>query len=148
MEGMPNMSTYVAKPQDIERQWYVVDAEGQTLGRLASQISMLLMGKNKPIYTPSLDCGDHVIVINADKIALTGKKLQQKFYRYNTGYPGGLREINYQTMLQKKPEKVIELAVKGMLPKTKLGRQMIKKLKVYAGSDHQHEAQQPIVFNV
>ncbi len=142
------MSTYIAKPADVNRQWYVVDAEGKTLGRLASQISMLLMGKNKPSYTPSLDCGDFVIVVNAEKVALTGKKLSQKFYRYNTGYPGGLREINYATMLQKKPEKVIELAVKGMLPKTKLGRQMIKKLKVYAGAEHQHEAQQPVVFNV
>ena len=118
------MSTYVVKPDDIQRKWFVVDAEGKTLGRIATQISMILMGKNKPQFTPSVDCGDFVIVVNAEKVSLSGKKLSQKFHVYNTGYPGGLRQIDYATMLQKKPEKVIELAVKGMLPKNTIGRQM------------------------
>lgn len=142
------MTTYMAKADEVQRKWYMVDAEGKTLGRLATEVAMVIMGKNKPIYTPHADCGDYVIVINAEKANLTGKKLMQKHYNYNTGYPGGLRSINYATMLQKKPEKVIELAVKGMLPKNKLGRQMIKKLKVYAGADHKHEAQQPEVLTV
>lgn len=137
------MSTYVAKAADIERKWYVVDVEGKTLGRVASEIATVLMGKNKPMYTPSMDCGDYVIVINAEKVHLTGNKLKQKFHVYNTGYPGGLRQIDYATMLEKKPEQVIELAVKGMLPKNKLARQMIKKLKVFAGPEHPHTAQQP-----
>lgn len=142
------MSTYVVKPDDIQRKWFVVDAEGKTLGRIATQISMVLMGKNKPQFTPSADCGDFVIVVNAEKVALSGKKLSQKFHVYNTGYPGGLKQIDYATMLQKKPEKVIELAVKGMLPKNTLGRQMIKKLKVYTGPDHKHAAQQPTVLDI
>lgn len=142
------MSTYVVKPDDIQRKWFVVDAEGKTLGRIATQISMILMGKNKPQFTPSVDCGDFVIVVNAEKVSLSGKKLSQKFHVYNTGYPGGLRQIDYATMLQKKPEKVIELAVKGMLPKNTLGRQMIKKLKVYTGPDHKHAAQQPTVIDI
>lgn len=142
------MSTYVVKPDDIQRKWFVVAAEGKTLGRIATQISMILMGKNKPQFTPSVDCGDFVIVVNAEKVSLSGKKLSQKFHVYNTGYPGGLRQIDYATMLQKKPEKVIELAVKGMLPKNTIGRQMIKKLKVYTGPDHKHAAQQPTVIDI
>ncbi len=142
------MRTYVAKASEIERKWYVVDAEGKTLGRLSSEIARVLMGKNKAEYTPFLDTGDYVIVVNAEKIHMTGKKWDQKYYRYHTGYPGGLRERKYQEMLQKQPEKIIELAVKGMLPSNKLGRQMIKKLKVYAGSDHKHEAQQPETLEI
>ncbi|MGI6546374.1 MAG: 50S ribosomal protein L13 [Fastidiosipilaceae bacterium] len=142
------MSTYVVKAADIQRKWYVVDAEGKTLGRMASAIATVLMGKNKPQYTPSADCGDYVIVVNAEKIHLTGDKLAQKHYVYNTGYPGGLRRVNYATMLQKKPEQVIELAVKGMLPKNKLARQMIKKLKVYAGPEHNHSAQRPETLDI
>jgi large subunit ribosomal protein L13 len=142
------MSTYVVKPADIQRKWYIVDAEGKTLGRMATAIATVLMGKNKPQYTPSADCGDYVIVVNAEKVRLTGNKLAQKFHVYNTGYPGGLRQIDYATMLRKKPEQVIELAVKGMLPKNKLARQMIKKMKVYAGPEHNHAAQQPEVLDI
>ena len=137
------MSTYVAKPADIQRKWYVVDADGQTLGRLASEVAKVLRGKNKPQYTPFLDTGDYVIVVNAAKVVLTGNKLDQKFYRYHTGYPGGLKEIKYRNMMQNKPERVFELAVRGMLPKNALGRAMYKKLKVYAGPDHEQAAQQP-----
>ena len=137
------MSTYVAKPADIQRKWYVVDAEGQTLGRLASEVAKVLRGKNKPQYTPFLDTGDYVIVVNAAKVVLTGNKLDQKFYRYHTGYPGGLKEVKYRNMMQSKPERVFELAVRGMLPKNALGRAMYKKLKVYAGPDHEQAAQQP-----
>lgn len=137
------MSTYVAKPADIQRKWYVVDADGQTLGRLASEVAKVLRGKNKPQYTPFLDTGDYVIVVNAAKVVLTGNKLDQKFYRYHTGYPGGLKEVKYRNMMQNKPERVFELAVRGMLPKNALGRAMYKKLKVYAGPDHEQAAQQP-----
>lgn len=137
------MSTYVAKPSTIQRKWYVVDAEGLTLGRMASQVAKILRGKHKPEYTPFLDTGDHVIIVNAEKIVLTGRKLDQKLHRYHTGYPGGLREIRYRTMMQKNPCKVIELAIKGMLPKNSLGRQMYRKLKVYAGPEHEHAAQKP-----
>lgn len=137
------MSTYVAKPADIERKWYVVDAEGQTLGRLASEVARIIRGKHKPQYTPFIDTGDYVIVVNADKIVLSGRKMEQKLYRYHTNYPGGLKEIKYSDLMQKKPEKAIELAVKGMLPKNSLGRAMFKKLKVYAGSEHEHAAQRP-----
>lgn len=140
------MKSYIAKPNEMERKWYVVDAEGKVLGRLASEVSKILSGKNKPIYTPHVDTGDYVIVINADKIVLTGKKLEQKYYRYHTGHPGGLKEISYDRMMAEKPEKVVQLAVKGMLPKNSLGRQMIKKLKVYSGPEHKHEAQQPEVY--
>lgn len=140
------MKSYMAKPNEVERKWYVIDAEGKVLGRLATEVSKILSGKNKPIYTPHVDTGDYVIVINADKIVLTGKKLQQKSYKYHTGYPGGLREISYNRMLSEKPEKVIELAVKGMLPKNSLGRQMFRKLKVYSGPEHNHEAQKPEVY--
>ena len=137
------MSTYVAKPADIQRKWYVIDADGLILGRLASEIAKILRGKNKPEYTPFLDTGDYVIVINAAKVVLTGRKLDQKLYRYHTQYPGGLKEIQYRDMMQKKPEKVMELAVKGMLPKNSLGRAMFKKLKVYAGPEHEQAAQKP-----
>ncbi|HHV26629.1 50S ribosomal protein L13 [Anaerosalibacter bizertensis] len=140
------MKSYMAKPNEVERKWYVIDAEGKVLGRLATEVSKILSGKNKPIYTPHVDTGDYVIVINADKIVLTGKKLQQKSYKYHTGHPGGLREISYDRMLREKPEKVIELAVKGMLPKNSLGRQMFRKLKVYSGPEHNHEAQKPEVY--
>lgn len=142
------MSTYVAKPADIERKWYVVDAEGKTLGRLSTEIARILSGKNKAQYTPSVDTGDFVIVVNAEKINLTGNKWQQKKYRYHTGYPGGLREVKYQDLKNRKPEMMIEQAVKGMLPKTSLGRQMYKKLKVYAGPTHEHSAQQPETLEI
>lgn len=137
------MKSYMAKSQDIERKWYVIDAEGKVLGRLGSEIAKILRGKHKPTYTPHVDTGDYVIVINADKVVLTGKKLEQKHYRYHTGYPGGLKEIPYERMMEKNPEKAIQLAVKGMLPKNSLGRQMARKLKVYSGSEHGHEAQRP-----
>ncbi|HOA40517.1 MAG TPA: 50S ribosomal protein L13 [Halanaerobiales bacterium] len=137
------MRTYMAKPEEIERQWYVVDATGQTLGRLATRIAEILRGKHKAIYTPHVDTGDYVIVINAEKIHLTGKKWEQKKYYRHSGYPGGLKETTYDKLLQKKPEFIIEKAVKGMIPHNKLGRQMIKKLKVYAGPEHPHQAQQP-----
>lgn len=142
------MSTYVAKPADIERKWYVIDAEGKTLGRLSTEIAKILSGKTKAEYTPFLDTGDYVIVVNAEKIHLTGKKWNNKFYRYHTGYPGGLKEMTYADLRQRKPEKMIELAVKGMLPKNSLGRKMIKKLKVYAGPEHNHQAQQPEVLDI
>ncbi|MBP7402092.1 MAG: 50S ribosomal protein L13 [Clostridia bacterium] len=137
------MSTYVAKPSLIQRKWYVVDADGQTLGRMASVVAGILRGKNKPEFTPFLDTGDYVIIVNAAKIVLTGKKLDNKMYRYHTDYPGGLKEIRYRTLMQKNPCKVVELAIKGMLPKNALGRQMYRKLKVYAGPDHDNAAQKP-----
>ncbi len=140
------MKSYMAKPNEIERKWYVIDAEGKVLGRLATEVATILRGKHKPIYTPHVDTGDYVIIINADKIKLTGKKLEQKQYKYHTGYPGGLKSISYEKMLDEKPEKAIQLAVKGMLPKSSLGRQMFKKLKVYSGPEHNHEAQQPEVY--
>ncbi len=142
------MSTYVAKASEITRKWFVVDAEDKTLGRLSTEIAMILMGKNKPEYTPFLDTGDFVIVVNAEKIKLTGKKWEQKKYRYHTGYPGGLKEIKYSDLRQRKPEKMLEMSVKGMLPKNSLGRQMIKKLKVYAGPTHEHQAQQPETLDI
>ncbi len=142
------MSTEFVKAADVERKWYVVDAEGKTLGRLSTEIATILMGKNKPTYTPSMDTGDFVVVINAEKVELTGNKWRDKFYRYHTGHPGGLKEIRYSELVQRKPEKLIELAVKGMLPKSKLGRAQIKKLKVYAGAEHPHEAQQPETLEI
>ena len=138
------MKTFMASPEKIERKWYVVDAEGQTLGRLASEVAKVLRGKNKPEYTPHVDTGDYVIVINADKIKVTGKKLDQKMYYHHSDYVGGLKEATLREMMQKKPEKVIELAVKGMLPKGPLGRSMIKKLHVYAGPEHAQQAQKPV----
>ena len=137
------MNTYMAKPAKIERKWYVVDAEGCTLGRLASEVAKVLRGKNKPVFTPHIDTGDYVIVVNADKINVTGKKLDQKIYYRHSEYVGGMKETTLREMLAKKPERVIELAVKGMLPKGPLGRQMITKLHVYAGPEHKHEAQKP-----
>ena len=135
--------TYVTNPEDVQRDWYVVDASGQTLGRLATEIARIVRGKHKPIYSPSVDVGDYVIVINADKIHVTGQKLDQKMYYRHSGYPGGLTEVPLRRMLETHPTRVIEHAVRGMLPKNRLGRKMIKKLKVYAGSEHPHEAQQP-----
>jgi large subunit ribosomal protein L13 len=133
----------VTKPEDIQRNWYVVDASGQTLGRLASEVARIVRGKHKPIYSPSADVGDFVIVLNAEKVHVTGRKLDQKMYYHHSGYPGGIKEVSLRRMLEEHPTRVIEHAVRGMLPKTKLGRKMIKKLKVYAGSDHPHQAQQP-----
>jgi len=137
------VKTYTVKPGDITRQWYLVDAQGQTLGRLASRIATILKGKHKPIYTPHADVGDYVIVINADKIHVTGRKMWQQMYHRYSGYPSGLRSINLRDLLQKHPTRAIEFAVKGMLPKNRLGRRMLKKLKVYAGGDHPHQAQKP-----
>ncbi len=137
------MKTYMAKPAEVERKWYVIDAEGQTLGRLASEVASILRGKHKAIYTPHVDTGDYVIVVNAEKIQLTGNKLNQKMYRHYSGYPGGLKEVTYGILLSKKPEKAIEAAIKGMLPHNRLGRAMYKKLKVYQGSEHPHQAQTP-----
>lgn len=142
------MSTYMAKPNEVERKWYVVDATGKTLGRLASEVAKVLRGKHKPTFTPHVDVGDFVIVINAEKVKLTGKKLQQKKYYRHTGYPGGLKAIDYDTLLQENPEKAVQLAVKGMLPHTRLGRKMLKKLKVYRGAEHPHQAQKPEVWDV
>ena len=137
------MKTYMANPDKIERKWYVVDAEGATLGRLVSEIAKVLRGKNKPEYTPHIDTGDYVIVVNAEKVKVTGKKLQQKIYYNHSDYVGGMKETTLAELLAKKPEKVIELAVKGMLPKGPLGREMFTKLHVYAGAEHPHAAQQP-----
>lgn len=139
------MKTYMANPDKIERKWYVVDAEGATLGRLASEIAKVLRGKNKPEYTPHIDTGDYVIVVNAEKVKVTGKKLQQKIYYNHSDYVGGMKETTLAELLAKKPEKVIELAVKGMLPKGPMGRDMIKKLHVYAGPEHANQAQKPEV---
>ena len=142
------MQTYMANPDKIERKWYVVDAEGCTLGRLASGVASVLRGKNKPQFTPHVDTGDYVIVVNADKIKVTGKKLEQKIYYNHSDYVGGMKETTLKEMLAKKPERVIELAVKGMLPKGPLGRSMITKLHVYAGPDHEQAAQKPEVLEI
>ena len=140
------MKTFVATPSNIERQWLVIDASGKTLGRLATEVAKLLRGKHKPTYTPFAATGDYVIVVNASKMVLTGKKLDQKLYRHHSGFPGGMTEIDYKTMMDKKPEKVLELAVKGMLPKNSLGRQMFRKLHVYAGPEHEQAAQKPVEY--
>ncbi|MBN2223606.1 MAG: 50S ribosomal protein L13 [Deltaproteobacteria bacterium] len=140
--------TFSAKLSDIERNWYVVDANGKVLGRLASSISMILRGKNKPIFTPHMDTGDFVIVINAEKVRLTGNKLTDKKYYSHTGYPGGIKEITAGKLLSEKPERVLIKAVRGMLPKNRLGRQLIKKLKIYAGPEHPHTAQNPKLLNI
>lgn len=140
------MKTFMASPATIDRKWYVVDATDMTLGRLASEVAKVLRGKNKPIFTPHIDCGDNVIVINAEKIKVTGKKMDQKVYYHHSDYVGGLKEATLREKLEKKPEQVIELAVKGMLPKGPLGRQMFTKLHVYAGHEHKHEAQKPEVL--
>ncbi len=139
------MKTYMAKAAEVDRKWYVIDASGQTLGRLSSEVASILRGKHKPDYTPHVDTGDYVIIINAEQVKLTGDKLNQKMYRYHTGYPGGLKEMDYKTLLQKRPERAIETAVKGMLPHNRLGSKMYKKLKVYRGSEHPHQAQKPEV---
>ncbi|TJX65239.1 50S ribosomal protein L13 [Soehngenia saccharolytica] len=140
------MKSYMAKPQEVERKWYVIDATGKPLGRLASEVASILRGKKKPIYTPHVDTGDYVIIINAEKVKFTGNKINQMSYTYHTGYPGGLKQVPYNQLIEKNPEKIIELAVKGMLPKNTLGRQMFKKLKVYSGPEHKHEAQKPELY--
>ena len=140
------MGTDVATKDSIERKWLVIDAEGMVLGRLATEVAKLLRGKHKPTYTPFLDTGDNVIVINASKVVLTGKKLDDKLYRHHSGFPGGMKEIDYRTLMAKNPEKAVELAVKGMLPKNSLGRQMFRKLHVYAGAEYEQSAQKPEVY--
>ena len=142
------MSTFMAKASNVERQWYVIDAENQVLGRLASQIAAMLRGKHKPTFTPHVDTGDYIIVVNAEKLVLTGKKLDQKMYRHHTGYPGGLKETSYRRLMATKPEFALKEAVRGMLPKGPLGYAMLKKLHVYAGPNHEHQAQKPVVFEV
>jgi len=142
------MPTVIPKESEIERRWFVVDAQGQVLGRLASRVASILRGKHKPTFTPHLDLGDHVVVINAEKIHLTGRKLTDKVYRWHTGYIGGLREVSAGRLLRSHPERVIEWAVEGMLPKNRLGRAMAKKLRVYRGGDHPHAAQQPTVLEI
>ena len=142
------MDTFMASPATIERKWYVIDASGKTLGRLSSEVAKVLRGKNKPIFTPHIDTGDYVIIVNADKVKVTGKKLDQKKYYHHSDYVGGMKETSLKEMIAKKPEKVIELAVKGMLPKGPLGREMYKKLFVYAGAEHPHAAQKPEVLDI
>ncbi|GIH45381.1 MULTISPECIES: 50S ribosomal protein L13 [Microbispora] len=142
------MRTFSPKPNDVERQWYVIDATDVVLGRLASQVATLLRGKHKPIFAPHVDTGDFVIVINADKIALSGNKLEQKKAYRHSGYPGGLRAVSYGELMEKRPDRAVEKAVRGMLPKNALGRKMAKKLKVYAGGEHPHQAQQPVPFQI
>jgi len=137
------MKTYSAKPESVERSWYVIDAEGQTLGRMAAEIAHRLRGKHKPEYTPHVDTGDYIIVVNAEKVRVTGRKATDKMYHHHTGYPGGLKSISFEKLIEKAPERVLESAVKGMLPKNPLGRAMASKLKIYAGSEHPHAAQQP-----
>ena len=137
------MKSYMAKPGDVEKKWYVVDADGMVLGRLAAQVAMVLRGKNKPTYTPNVDTGDFVIIVNCDKVRLTGKKLEKKFYTYHTGYVGGLKQIQYKKLMEEKPDKAVMLAVKGMLPKNSMGRKQLKRLRVFAGAEHPHTTQQP-----
>ena len=139
-----NNKSYMARPGEVEKKWYVVDATDAILGRLSSQVATILRGKNKPEFTPNVDCGDFVIVINCNKVRLTGKKLEQKYYRHHTGYIGGLKEVQYKKIMQEKPEFAVYKAVKGMLPKNSLGEAMLTKLRVYAGSEHPHSAQQPV----
>ena len=142
------MKTTITNPADVERTWYVVDADGQTLGRLAARVAAVLRGKHKPGFSPSVDCGDYVIVINADKIHVTGNKLDDKMYYRHSGYPGGLTELTLREQMKRYPTRPVELAVKGMLPKNKLGRRMIKKLKIYQGTEHPHQAQQPVPLEI
>jgi large subunit ribosomal protein L13 len=146
--GGRTMKSFVAKPLEVERKWYVVDADGKTLGRLATEVASILRGKKKPIYTPHVDTGDYVIIVNAEKIVFTGKKLDQKMYRHHTGFPGGLKELTAKQLMEKKPEMAIKSAVKGMLPKNSLGREMFKKLKVYVGPEHDNAAQKPEVLDI
>ena len=142
------MKTYQAKKEELDHQWYLIDAEGGVLGRLASELAKILRGKKKPTYTPHLDTGDFVVVINAAKVVLTGKKMKDKIYYHHTGYPGGIKEMNAEKLLAKKPTEMIRMAVKGMLPKNSLGRQMLRKLKIFAGPNHPHEAQKPVPLKV
>lgn len=142
------MSTYMPKAGDITREWYVIDAQGQTLGHVAAKVADLLRGKHKPTFAPHADCGDHVIVINADKIVLTGKKLEQKIYYHHTGYIGNMKKVKYGTLLKEKPEFVMTKAIKGMIPDTTIGRSALTRLRVYAGAEHKHEAQQPKVITL
>ena len=140
------MKSYMAKAETMERKWYIVDVEGMVLGRLASQVAAILRGKHKPIYTPHVDCGDHVIIINADKVVLTGKKLDEKLYRHHSGYPGGLKEVKYRDLMAKKPEFAVYEAIRCMMPKGPLGRQMLTKVRIYRGSEHKQAAQKPEVL--
>ena len=142
------MKTFMANAQNVERNWYIVDADGMTLGRLASQVAAILRGKNKPTFTPHVDCGDHVVIINAAKVVLSGKKLDQKVYYHHSGFAGGLKETKYRKLMAEKPEFAVKHAVVGMLPKGPLGRQMARKLRVYAGAEHEHEAQKPVVLEL
>ncbi len=142
------MKSYMARPLSVERKWHLVDAEGRTLGRLATEIATVLRGKNKPQYTPHVDTGDFVVVVNAEKAIVTGKKAEQKVYRRHSGYPGGLKETSYEVMLERKPTEILRRAVRGMMPKTRLGRQQLRKLKIYAGPEHPHEAQNPQPYEV
>jgi len=137
------MKSYMARPLEVERRWYVVDAEGQTLGRLATEIATILRGKNKPQYTPHVDVGDFVVVVNADKVVVTGRKAEQKVYRRHSGYPGGLKTTSYEQMMERQPTEILRKAVKGMMPKNRLARQQLRKLKIYAGPEHPHAAQNP-----
>ena len=140
------MKSYMAKAETMERKWYIVDAEGMVLGRLASQVAAILRGKHKPIYTPHVDCGDHVIIINADKVVLTGKKLDEKLYRHHSNYPGGLKEVKYRDLMAKKPEFAVYEAIRCMMPKGPLGRQMLTKVRIYRGAEHKQAAQKPEVL--
>ncbi len=142
------MKSFIEKPQNVERKWFIVDAEGKTLGKVASRVASILRGKHKSTFTPHVDCGDYVIVINAEKVEVTGRKRKNKIYKRHTGYPGGLKEVTFQQLQAAKPEEIIRHAVKGMMPKGKLGRQMYKKLKVYAGPEHGHAAQKPEMLEV
>ncbi len=142
------MKTYQAKKEDLDYQWYLVNAEGKVLGRLATELAKILRGKNKPSFTPHVDTGDFVIVVNAEKVVLTGKKMKDKIYYHHTGYPGGLKEINAEKLLAKKPTEILRIAVKGMLPKNSLSRQVLRKLKIYAGPNHPHEAQKPVAVQI
>jgi large subunit ribosomal protein L13 len=142
------MKSYMARPLEVERKWYVVDAEGQTLGRLATEIATVLRGKNKPQYTPHVDTGDFVVVVNAEKVAVTGRKAEQKVYRRHSGYPGGLKETSYEQMMERRPTEILRRAVKGMMPKNRLARQQLRKLKIYAGPEHPHAAQNPQPYEV
>ncbi len=140
-------STYLAKPNELEKKWYIIDAAGKPLGRVATTVATILRGKHRPTYTPNVDCGDHVIVINAEQAILTGNKLESKMYYRHTGYIGGLKAVSYKELMSTKPEKAFMLAVKGMLPKNSLGRKMLTNLRVYRGAEHKHEAQNPVVYN-
>jgi large subunit ribosomal protein L13 len=144
--SLNSVKTYTAKPEDIQRRWYIVDAEGKTLGRMATVIANILRGKNKPIFTPHMDCGDYIVVINADKVAVTGNRMDEKMYYHHSGYPGGLTTESMRTVMGKNPDRVIRQAVQKMLPKNTLSKQVLKKLKIYSGTEHPHGAQQPEVL--